>query len=99
MRPKLRNCQNLRRKQGIFVIVCGIRRGEALIRSEFQDSTTGIKNRQILPKNKACIMYCYSLSFEPVQGAHMYIDYIDDKISRVMPVGKTCHIAAEGSTV
>ena len=27
MIPKLRNCQNLRRKRGIFVIVCGICRG------------------------------------------------------------------------
>ena len=27
MTPKLRNCQNLRRKRGIFVIVCGICRG------------------------------------------------------------------------
>ena len=54
MITKLQNCQNQRKKPGIFVIVCGI--CQAMDEMQISKWHNRPKNTQMLHKNKACLI-------------------------------------------
>ena len=56
MTPKLWNCQNLLRKRGIFLIVCGICRG--VDKKQISKCQYWCKNHSILHNNKAWSNKC-----------------------------------------